>query len=93
MKIYRAVLEYNNADVCEWETWYARTSVWYSSRALAKENLRELESYLQHLRDNVFTDPADKTLFKFRKPYIEEREIHDNVVPMNIPHDNNFYDI
>ena len=90
MKIYRAVLQYNNADTAEWENWYTRSSVWYSSRALAEENLSELESYLQHLRDNVFTDD---TLFKFRKPYIEEQEIHDNVVPMNIPHDDEFYSI
>lgn len=90
MKIYRAVLQYNNADMCEWERWYTRSSVWYSSRALAEENLCELESYLQHLIDNIFTDD---TLFKFRKPYIEEKEIHDNVVPMNILHDNNFDEI
>lgn len=93
MKIYRAVLEYNNADTCEWERWYTRSSVWYSSRVLAEENLCELESYLQHLKDNVFSQHDYPELFKFRKPYIEESEIHDNVVPMNIPHDNEFYDI
>lgn len=87
MKIYRAVLQYNNADTCEWERWYTRSSVWYSSRVPAEKNLRELKSYLKHLRNNVFTDD---TLFKFKKPYIEEQEIHDNVVPMNIPHDDEF---
>lgn len=91
MKIYRAVLEYNNADTCEWENWYTRSSVWYSSRVLAEENLPELESYLQHLKDNVFTDFPE--LFKYKEPYIEEREIHDNVVQMNIPHNDEFYEI
>ena len=93
MKIYRAVLQYNNADTCEWERWYKRSSVWYSSRALAEENLSELKSYLQHLKYNVFSQHDYPELFKYKEPYIEEREIHDNVVPMNIPHDNNFYSI
>ena len=93
MKIYRAVLQYNNADTCEWERWYTRSSVWYSSRVLAEENLPELESYLQHLKDNVFSQYDYPELFKYKEPYIEEVEIQDEFIPMNIPHDNNFYDI
>lgn len=93
MKIYRAVLHYNNADTCEWERWYTRSSVWYSSRVLAEENLCELESYLQHLIDNVFSQHAYPELFKYKWPYIEEQEIQDKFFPMNIPHDNNFYRI
>lgn len=93
MKIYRAVLQYNNADTCEWERWFTRSSVWYSSRVPAEENMRELESYLQHLKDNVFSQHCFPELFKYKEPYIEEREIHNNTVPMNIPHDNNYYDI
>ena len=93
MKIYRAVLEYNNADTCEWERWYTRSSVWYSSRVPAEENLHELESYLQHLKDNVFSQYGYPELFKYQGPYIEEAEIQEGFVQMNIPHDNNFYSI
>ena len=91
IKVYRAVLQYNNADTCEWENWYTRASVWYVDRRNAKKNLPELEGYLQHLKDNVFTDWPE--LFKFKGPYIEEMEIQGEFVPMNIPHDNEFYEI
>ena len=93
MKIYRAVLQYNNGDTCEWERWYTRSSVWYSSRVLAEENLRELESYLKHLKDNVFSQRDYPELFMYKNPFIEVAEIHDEVIPTDIKFDNELYSI
>ena len=91
MKIYRAVLRYNNADTCEWERWYTRASVWYGIRNLAEIHLEELNRYLEHLKTNVFANYIDE--FKYKNPFIEVAEIHDEVVPMDIKFDNEFYDI
>lgn len=82
MKIYRAILCYNNADTCEWERWYTETSKWYSDKVNAEKNLPELEELLKYLKDNVYNHQLE--LFKFEGPYIEEAEIQDNFVPLNI---------
>lgn len=50
MKIYRAVLQYNNSDTCEWKRWYTKSSVWYNSKELAEKHLPELNKYLDHLK-------------------------------------------
>ena len=91
MKIYRAVLRFNNAETCEWEHWYTRTSVWYGKRKLAETHLEELNKYLEHLKTNVFAKDID--LFRYDKPFIEVGEIHDEVVPMDVKFNNEFYDI
>lgn len=80
MKIYRCRLCYNNADTCEWENWYECTSEWYSERSLAERHLPRFKEFLKHLKRDVFTDyPED---FKYRGPFVEEAEVHDDFVPM-----------
>lgn len=89
MEIYRAVLKYNNADTCEWEDWYTRASVWYSSRDLAEQHLPLLNDYLKHLKENVFNERID--IFHYREPYIETATVNKELVPMNIKFDDEFY--
>lgn len=89
MKIYRAVLQYNNADTCEWERWYTKSSVWYTSKDLAEKNLPELNKYLDHLKE-YFKQYIE--MFKYRKPFIEEQEIHSEFVEMNIDYNKEFYE-
>lgn len=89
MEIYRAVLKYNNADTCEWERWYTRSSVWYSNRKHAEDNLKILRHYLQHLQKKVFKE--DTRTFRFCEPYIETQSVHEDFVPIEIKFDNEFY--
>lgn len=88
MKIYRAILQYNNADTCEWERWYTKSSVWYTSKELAEKHLPELNKYLEHLKV-YFKDYIDT--FEYKKPFIEEQEIHSEPVEMNIDYNKEFY--
>jgi hypothetical protein len=89
MKIYRAVLEYNNAYTCEWERWYTKVSVWYTTRDLAEKHLSELNKYLDHLKV-YFKEYIG--MFKYNKPFIEEREVHSEYVEMNIDYNKEFYE-
>ena len=88
MKVYRAVLRYNNADTCEWENWYTKASVWYTSRDLAEKHLPELNKYLDHLK-MYFKEWIE--LFKYEKPFIEKQEVHSEHVEMNIDYNKEFY--
>lgn len=89
MKIYRAVLRYNNADTCEWENWYTKASAWYTSKDLAEKHLPELNKYLDHLKE-YFKEWIE--LFKYEKPFIEEQEVHSDFVEMNIDYNKEYYE-
>ena len=91
MEIYRAVLKYNNADICEWERWYERCSVWYSKRELAEQHLPLLNDYLNHLKNNVFTTYRED--FEYKGPFIETKIINNEFVPMDIKFDSEYYDV
>lgn len=80
MKIYRAVIEYNNGDTCEWEVWVTKTSKWYADRALAEKHITLLGQFRDFLNDKY----ADNSAFRCNMPYIEEQEIAEEVTPMRL---------
>lgn len=82
MKIYRAVFNYNNADTCEWENWYAKRSVWYSRKELAEQHLEDLNKFKDYLKNEYFKDYQE--CFKCYEPWIEEQEVNENFVPLEI---------
>lgn len=58
MKIYRAVIEYNNGDTCEWEVWVTKTSKWYADRTLAKHHIALLGQFRDFLNDKYADNSA-----------------------------------
>lgn len=87
MKIYRAVFNYNNADYCEWERWYAKRSKWYSRKELAESHLDELHQFKDWLKD-YFKELNE--IFKYEEPFIEEVEISEELVPFKIEHNEDY---
>lgn len=80
MKIFRAVIEYNNGDTCEWEEWYTRTSKWYADKSLAEQHIALLGQFRDFLNDRY----ADNSAFCCNMPYIEEQEISEEFAPMRL---------
>lgn len=79
-KIYRAVIEYNNCDSCEWERWTTQTSAWYSDRALAEQHLRTMWEF----RDYAMQKNADEYHFACNEPRIEESYVADEFEPLQL---------
>lgn len=80
MKIFRAVIEYNNGDTCEWEEWQTKTSKWYADKALAEKHITLLGQFRDFLNDEYVNNSA----FCCNMPYIEEQEIAEEFVPMKL---------
>ena len=80
MKIFRAVIEYNNNDTNEWETWNTKTSKWYTNKALAEQHLVLLEQFRDFLKDHY----VNSYNFCCKDPYIEEQNIAEEFTPMQL---------
>lgn len=80
MKIYRAVLSYNNGDTNEWCEWYELTSQWYSVRKTAEKHLPELNKIADAMRHRHRNNYA----FECYNPKIEEQIVQDLIIPVEL---------
>lgn len=80
MKIYRAVISYNNGDYNEWERTYEGASQWYTSRELAEKHLPYLQEFKDFLRDKN----VEEYWFRVGDPHIEEMEVSNKFVPLTL---------
>ena len=78
MKIYRAILHYNNGDYNEWCEWYDIHSKWYVDEELAKQHLPMLEKLADALRHKY----RDTSAFKAEDPCIESHKIAEEFSPI-----------
>ena len=78
MKIYRAVVTYNNGDYNEWEETYKVTSKWYTSKEEAEKHFTELSALADWMRYRNIT----RGNFHAGNPVIEESEILEEFTPM-----------
>ena len=85
MKLYRATFVYNNDDSCEWEQWYRKSSLFYTTKEHAEKHLEELNKY-KNFVVNYFKNGYG--CFKYKEPFIEELEVHDDFVPLVLDYTN-----
>lgn len=80
MKIFRAVLEFNNGDINEWCGWYQKKSSWYRTRELAEMHLPMLTKFKAYLMNKCRNNDA----FSCEDPKIEEVEIAEGFTPIDL---------
>ena len=78
MKIYRAVLQYNNGDYNEWERWYDIHSEWYTNKEFAEQHLPMLEK----LADAMMHQQRNNDHFSIENPIIESQEVAEKFTPI-----------
>lgn len=78
MKIYRALIKFNNGDYDEWERWYTEASPWYTSLELAEKHIEKLKQF----RDYFLNKHVADTGYECLVPEIEEHEVATEFVPM-----------
>jgi hypothetical protein len=79
MKIFRAIVHYNNGDINEWEEWFDVHSKWYASRELAEKHL----PMLNKLADAMRYQNRNNCFFEANDPLIEEHEIAETFIPID----------
>lgn len=80
MKIYKAVLEYNNGEINEWEESYQEESEWYKTRELAEQHFPMLEQYRSYLLNKF----RNNSSFRCTHPRIEEAEVAEQFTPIKL---------
>lgn len=78
MKIYRALIKFNNGDYDEWERWYTEASPWYNSRELAEKHIEKLNQFRDYFLNKHVADMGYECLL----PEIEEQEVATEFVPI-----------
>ena len=84
MKIYRAVVMFNNGNSLGWERWYTKASVWYIKRELAEKHLPKFKEFLNCLKTEAGKSFYTSIQFKSTKPYIEVEDVNEKYNPMEI---------
>ena len=89
MKIYRALIKFNNGDYDEWERWFTEASPWYTSRELAEKHIEKLKQF----RDYFLNKHVADTGYECLEPEIEEQDVETEFVPMSFKkYANEYYD-
>ena len=79
MKIFRAVVHYNNGDSNEWMEWFDIHSEWYASRELAEKHLPMLNKFADAMRHKCRCNYS----FIAEDPIIEEHEVAEVFTPID----------
>ena len=84
MKIYRAIVEYNNGDHYEWERWFTEESPWYTERSLAEKHIDTLKQFRDYFLNKHIGEPRYTCL----EPKIEEQDVMSEFSPLKFKYNN-----